>query len=329
MSTRFDILSLGPARMDVFVTLPEDEVTEVCSLDRKRCMIELGFGEKIPVSGVEFAVGGNAGNNAVGMTRLGFSAALVGTVGDGWTDKRVLEVLEKEGVNSKYLEISSGQKGFGVVINYQGERTILSYYSQAMCCWPNDPDLEAGWVYLTSMGEGFESFYQQSVDWAKQRGAKIAFNPGTRQIKAGVESLRYAYEATEVLFVNKEEAEQLLGKETGTEIKTLLEELKKLGPKTVVITDGDSGAYAYAGEKFLHVPAMQAVVVERTGAGDAFGVGFLGATLSGKGLEEALRWGVSNGASVLGYIGPQEGLLTFDKMQEWIGQVGNATVEEI
>jgi ribokinase len=326
---RYDILSLGPARMDVFVKLPEDEVTEVCSLDRKRCMIELGFGEKIPISGVDFAVGGNAGNNAVGMTRLGFSAALVGLVGDGWTDKRVLEELREEGVDLRYMEVSPGQKGFGVVINYQGERTILSYYSQARCCWPADPELDAQWVYLTSMGENFEEFYGRAVEWAKQKGAKVAFNPGGRQIKRGVDSLRYAYEATEVLFVNKEEAEQLLGMEPGTEIQILLGELKKLGPKIVVITDGEDGAYAYAGEKYLHVPAIKTMVVERTGAGDAFGVGFLGAILSGKELGECLTWGVANGASVLGYIGPQKGLLTFQGMQEWLDKSENVKPQEI
>ena len=46
---KYDMLSLGPARMDVFVNLPEDEINEVCSVDKERCMIELGFGEKIAV----------------------------------------------------------------------------------------------------------------------------------------------------------------------------------------------------------------------------------------------------------------------------------------
>ena len=36
---KYDILSLGPARMDVFVKLPDVDVEEVCSIDRKRCVI--------------------------------------------------------------------------------------------------------------------------------------------------------------------------------------------------------------------------------------------------------------------------------------------------
>ena len=83
---KYSCLSLGPARMDVFVKLPEDSVAEKCSIDRKRCIIEMGFGEKIAVSGVDFAIGGNAGNNAVGLARLGLKTALIWAMGDGWMD---------------------------------------------------------------------------------------------------------------------------------------------------------------------------------------------------------------------------------------------------
>jgi len=128
---KYDMLSLGPARMDVFIKLPDVEVDEICSIDRKRCVIELGFGEKIAVRGVEFAVGGNTGNNAVGLSRLGHKVAMAGNMGDSWTDKQALEMLKSEGVDTQYVGIVPGKSGFGVIINYQEERTILSYYPVA------------------------------------------------------------------------------------------------------------------------------------------------------------------------------------------------------
>lgn len=326
---KYDILSLGPARMDIFVKLPDDEVTEICSVDRRRCMIELGFGEKIAVRGIDFAIGGNAGNNAAGLARLGFKPALIGAIGDGPTDKQVIEELKRENVETKFMEVKPGQNGLGVVINYQGERTILSYYSESQCCFPTDADLEATWIYLTSMGQGYEGFYQEAVDWAVRRGVKIAFNPGTRQIKAGVEHLDYAYKATEVVFVNREEAEQLLGHPTGTEIKTLLDGLRELGPKLAIITDGPAGTYAGDGQKYWFMPIVPAEVVERTGAGDAFGSGFMGALLSGKGTAEALQWGTVNSASVLEHIGPQAGLLTLEKMAERVKANESVAAREI
>jgi sugar/nucleoside kinase (ribokinase family) len=316
--------------MDVYVLLPPEEVVEICSMDRQRCMIELAFGEKIAVDGMHFSIGGNTGNNAVGLARLGLKPAIIGAFGDGWTDKQALEILKSEGVETKYVEIRQGQFGFGVVINYQGERTILSYYPPSICLWPKDMELEAEWIYLTSMGEGYENFYAEAVNWAREHGVRIAFNPGTRQIKSGLQHLDYAYCQTEVLFVNKEEAESLLAKtDLRTDIKVLLTELFRMGPKLVVITDGPAGTYAYNGTKFWHMPIVPAKVVERTGAGDAFGSGFLAAYISGRPVEEAMRWGTVNSASVLEYIGPQLGLLNPQSMQERLEKTKEVRVEEI
>jgi ribokinase len=326
---KYDVLSLGPFRMDAFVGLGEEDVVEVCSVDKKRCMIELGFGEKIAVNSMHFAIGGNAGNNAVGLSRMGRKTALIGSVGDGWTDKQAMEELRQEGVETKYVEVKTGQQGFGVVINYQGERTILSYYSHSLCCWPADQDLQADWIYLTSMGEGYEEFYKQAVEWAKSHNARIAFNPGTRQLKAGLEPLRYAFEATEVLFVNKEEAEELLGKEADTDVKELLEGLRAVGPRVVIVTDGPEGTYSFDGQKYLHMPIVPATVVERTGAGDAFGSGFLAGFIAGMPVEECLRRGTVNSASVLGFVGPQAGLLTPDKMDEWLSKTKEVKLVEL
>ena len=325
---KYDMLSLGPARMDVFIKLPDVEVDEICSIDRKRCVIELGFGEKIAVRGVEFAVGGNTGNNAVGLSRLGHKVAMAGNMGDSWTDKQALEMLKSEGVDTQYVGIVPGKSGFGVIINYQEERTILSYYPVAADGFKVGDDVQADWMYLTTAGEDFEVFYKEAVDWAGKNGTKIAFNPGTRQIKLGIEKLMFAYRSAYVLFVNREEAAKLLGLEV-TDVKALLVGLQKLGPKIAVITDGPAGTYAYDGQKFWHMPIVEAPVVERTGAGDAFGSGFLGAYMQGKALDECLKWGTVNSASVLGYVGSQAGLLTSDKMQEWLVKVSTVVPVEI
>lgn len=326
----YDIVSLGPARMDAFVQLPDEEVNEVCSIDKKRCMIELGFGDKIPVKSIEFAAGGNTANNAVGLTRLGHRVAMVATMGDGWTEKQALEILRQEGVNIDNISQQPGKFGFGVIIGYQGERTILSYYPEMDCDFSlKDMSLTSKWVYLTTAGQNYDCFYEDAVAWVKKTGARVAFNPGSRQIKDGVEKLAYAYRVTEILFVNREEGEKLVGQEPGADIKQVMNELHKLGPKTVIVTDGPDGTYLFDGVKFWHMPIVPAPVVERTGAGDAFGSGFLGAVLAGRDLREALRWGTVNSASVLGFVGPQGGLLTQEQMQEWLKKSEDVMPKEI
>jgi len=49
--------------------------------------------------------------------------------------------------------------------------------------------------------------------------------------------------------------------------------------------------------------------VDRTGAGDAFGSGFVSALIKGASLDEALQLGSANATGVLGEWGANEGLL--------------------
>ena len=141
--------------------------------------------------------------------------------------------------------------------------------------------------------------------------------------------MKFAYEATEIIFVNKEEAAGLLKLTPDVDIKKLLLGMRGLGPKVVVITDGPDGAYLHDGQKYWFMPIFPAPIVERTGAGDAFGSGFMGGVLSGKSYEEALRWGTVNSASKLGYIGPQTGLLNKETMPEWLEKSNSVVAKEI
>jgi len=98
------------------------------------------------------------------------------------------------------------------------------------------------------------------------------------------------------------------------EIKGLLAYLLSLGPKLIVITDGDKGAYAYNGKAYHFMKAKSTKVVNTLGVGDAFGSGLTSALIYGKSLKEALRWGIVNSASVVSEIGAQKGLLTNKKI---------------
>jgi len=201
---------------------------------------------------------------------------------------------------------------YSTVLNYRGERTELVYHEKRDYDFPSDAP-KAEWVYLTSMGQGSERIHPQLNAYLDRTKAKLVFQPGTFQLRLGMHMLKQMIARTHILFVNKEEAAQLMG-DGNKEIPTLLSQFHDAGCAIPVITDGGKGSYAYDDGKVLHMPIIDEPVVERTGAGDAYATAFLAAMHHGKSVADAMRWGTCNSASVIGAIGPQEGLLTRTKL---------------
>jgi 2-dehydro-3-deoxygluconokinase len=327
MNNNFDLLSIGDATIDTFLVPTETET--LCDLDDKSCKICFSYGEKIPVKSMEFSIGGNAANNAIGTTRLGIKSAIVITLGDDAVGKMITERLATEGVDLTYVFKQSGTtSNYSTVINYLGERTIFSYHAPRSYEFPVQLPATP-WVYLTSMGETFKPFYNHLLAWLKESPqVKLAFNPGSWQIRGGLESIAEVLKLTHTLFVNREEAEKLTGQsQTDGKEKELLAALVNLGVKNPIVTDGSHGAFAFDGVKYYKVGTLPVDAYERTGAGDAFGSGCLSALIKGQPLSAALLWGTVNSASVIGYTGSQRGLLKEADMQLWLDRAKSSGVE--
>lgn len=178
------------------------------------------------------------------------------------------------------------------------------------------------WMYFSSVGENSMDFHHAVAKYAKDHEeTKLAFQPGTFQIKLGAEKLKDLYEATDLFFCNVEEARLVLGdKDWEIDKKDLAKKITELGPNMAVITDGPDGLYAYDGEDtwFMPIYPDPKPPFERTGAGDSFSSTFTAALALGKPVSEALKWGPINSMSVVQYTGAQEGLLFREKLEEYL-----------
>jgi sugar/nucleoside kinase (ribokinase family) len=94
------------------------------------------------------------------------------------------------------------------------------------------------------------------------------------------------------------------------------------------MTDGPDGSYVSDGKTIWFLPIFDGPVIERTGAGDSYGSGFLAAILSGKPVNEAMLWGNANSTSVVEKIGAREGLLNQDGIAEGIAKNTQYVPEE-
>ncbi|MEM1418416.1 MAG: PfkB family carbohydrate kinase [Myxococcota bacterium] len=77
----------------------------------------------------------------------------------------------------------------------------------------------------------------------------------------------------DVLVINDEEARQLSGRHHLVHVAS---DLLEMGPKSLVIKQGEYGAWLFAGEEMFSAPAFPMAAVDPTGAGDSFAGGFLG-----------------------------------------------------
>src|SRR3989344_8526260 len=313
---KFDVISIGDTTLDVFLEIDEANAEVVCQNGDEDCVLQIAWADKIPVKKITkvYAVG-NAANVAVGCSRLGLKAALYTILGDDREGKECFNVLKSEKVAKDYIvwDKKNGPN-YSAVINYKGERTILVYHEQRTYELPKLAG--ADWIYLTAIGHGHEKLDQQIIDYVEKTGAKLGFNPGDLQLREGFETLKPLIAKCEVFFVNKQEAQRLVGKHD--DVKELLKLLHNVGSKIVVITDGSKGSYSFDGANMYFQEVLHVPLIEMTGTGDSYATGFISALHLGKDIAEGMKWGTANAAAKLQQIGAQKGLLNRKQMEGFI-----------
>jgi ribokinase len=314
----FDLLTIGDITTDAFIRLKEAEVH--CRIDHGTCEICMPFGDKIPFEYAKVVKGvGNAANAAVAGARLGLRTALVTNTGDDQNGRECKIELQKNGVIDTYVKTNKGKAtNYHFVLWYGNERTILVNHVDYDYHLPKIPEVK--WIYLSSIASNTFPYHMAIADYLEAHPeVKLAFQPGTFQMKLGFEEMKRIYARTDVFMVNVEEAQRMLKNDT-RDVKVLMREIIGHGPKLVVITDGPKGAYMYDGDHSYFMPIYPdpKPPFERTGCGDAFASTFVSALAMGKTPLEALMWAPVNPMSVAQFIGSQEGLLTEKQIEWWL-----------
>ncbi len=301
------VLTIGDATLDTFLNI--HEATVECDVQKKNCRLCFSYAEKIPIHESIQSAGGNAVNVAVGLSKLGINTAVRSELGKDNNGNLVVETLTKAKVAThELIRDSKHQTRYSVILNFKGERTILGYHPPHHY-QPLKLKRKYDWIYYSSHGPSFEIIQTSLlVNLKKNPHTRLVYNPGSYQLKEKISEVKNMLFYTDVLIVNKEEAELLVGKNKETTV--LLEQLLKTGPEIVVITDGARGAHAATIEEYAYLAALPVKPISTTGAGDAFSSGFMGALVKGKNLKTALTWGIKNSCSVIKHFGAQVGLLS-------------------
>ena len=320
-----DFLAIGDTTTDAFIKLKEAEVH--CDVNKDNCTISMKFADKIPYDeSIIVPAVGNSANASVCAKRLGLHSGLLTNLGDDSYGKEDLEILKKEGVDVSLVKTHEGKKSnYHFVLLYNGDRTILINHEEYDYSLPDIG--KPKWIYLSSLAPNSLPFHLEIAEYLKKNpDVRLAFQPGTYQMKEGAKNLSDIYKHSEIFFCNVEEALRILeikdekNDDRKILVGSLLERVHALGPKMVVITDGPKGAYAYDNNDYFYIEAYPdpAPPLDRTGAGDAFAGTIVAGLALGLPLREVLPWGPINSMSVVQYIGAREGLLTKEKIEEYL-----------
>lgn len=301
------IVTVGAAVQDVFLS-NSDAFAPVC-INPDTCFEMLELGSKADVNTIFFGTGGGATNAAVTFARQGLEVKFMGVIGRDPAGQAVLDDLDRENVNTELLRYSDTHStGYSVLlVAPNGERTVLTYRGASTHYRREDINLDgvqADWLYVTTMA-GSMKVLDQLFSQAKAAGMKICFNPGKKEL-AQRDELRGLLADVDVLLANKDEVAQIVH---GSDLEELVRHALNIVP-TAIVTDGGNGVVASDGASIIRAGRYEEkTVVDQTGAGDAFGSGFLSQWAQGASLRDAVIFASANALSVVSHMGAKTGIL--------------------
>ena len=313
MNTTPHIICIGGASQDVFLTgkslAAKRDVRTMASVE------QFPLGAKIAIDEVHYATGGDATNAAVTFARHGLKTSFVGKIGRDVAGAEIIRVLKREGVETSQVVMSDklGTPYSTILVAPSGERVILNYAGAARELAAKEidwPGLKADWFYVASMHGNFE-LLEKIVTYAKHNDIKVAYVPSKADLARPKKIIKLLPDI-DALLANTDELKLLFGAQ---DTKDLM--LTTIGAcHYVVATDGPNGVYVSDSDRIYQAPSYKKVkVVDRTGAGDAFGSGFISVIASGGSLADAITFGSANATSVVQQYGAKAGILKAQKLK--------------
>ncbi|KKQ22678.1 hypothetical protein A2999_01075 [Candidatus Wolfebacteria bacterium RIFCSPLOWO2_01_FULL_38_11] len=330
----FDVITIGTATRDVFLTSPFFRTIKDPKHLKKNGFLTgeaqcFALGGKIEIDKPIFTTGGGATNAAVTFSRQGLKTAALVKLGNDGAGNEIIEELAQEKIKPlaiKEAEISTAYST--ILLSPTGERTILVYRGASENLMSEEipfAELESKWAYvspgkisLTTMNRIFDYLFPKTL---------IAFNPSKHFIEMGMEKLKPLLSKTKAFILNREEASHLTGIDYNKE-KEIFKELDNLIAGIAVMTDGPNGVLVSDSHKIYKARIFgEKKLIDRTGAGDAFGSGFVAGLIHRdeeckKGLclidniEYAIRLGSANATSVIEQIGAKAGILSRKEFED-------------
>ncbi|KAK2965859.1 hypothetical protein RJ640_027146 [Escallonia rubra] len=270
--------------------------------------------------GFKKAPGGAPANVAVGIARLGGSAAFIGKVGEDEFGRMLADILKQNNVDNSGMRFDPNARtalAF-VTLRADGEREFMFFRNPSADMLLQEAELDTNLIEKASIfhygsisliEEPCRSTHLAAMEIAKKAGCILSYDPNLRLAlwpseEAAQKGIMSIWNQADVIKISEEEITFLTGGDDPYDDNVVLKKLYHPKLKLLIVTEGPEGCRYYTKEFHGRVSGIKVVAVDTTGAGDAFVGGLLNILASDpdlykdeKKLQEAL--GFANGCGAL------------------------------
>ncbi|MBD3303942.1 hypothetical protein GF343_02265 [Candidatus Woesearchaeota archaeon] len=268
------VVSVGVLNVDVLLY-----VNEFCKPDGENA-----------VNDFSVCSGGQAGNIAAGLGKLGKKAFFFGNIGEDSHTAMLKKDFDACNVDYSFAKnIDKPNNSAYCLIDKTGERMLYVHNNTdfSACDFSDELLRDAEFIVFSSIiKDDVVDLYVDIARRAKEKGIKIAMDPGNILAKLGFEKLKPLLELCNIIFPSLGEAEMLVGS---------LDSINKLTDIVphVLVTCGKDGIRYFQKEKemqhFLAKPFKEnRKIVDSAGAGDCFAAACVAGLMDNKNVEDSI-----------------------------------------
>lgn len=276
------------------------------------------------IIGTDFGIftGGKGYNQATAARRMGADVAMIGCLGKDFFSDLFLSSLQKDGIDhSRVIQDESIGTGVAspVIYDSENDNSIIIVPRANNSLLPHHLDQFEDFIskmdlIMLQLEIPLETCIR-AAEIGKKHNIPILLNP------APARSLPKSFlQMVDIIIPNEVEVSQLTGINVD-DLESLQKagsRLMELGPKLVIITLGERGAFLMDSERGLLEKSFTVNVVDPTAAGDAFCGGFATILMSGVTTQEALRYGNACGALATTVLGAEPSLPNRDAVETFL-----------
>ncbi|MBD3210986.1 MAG: hypothetical protein GF311_00110 [Candidatus Lokiarchaeota archaeon] len=315
-----ELITIGSCTLDCMIQINDILRFELFEKDVIKKYTAIEYSRKLNVNGVRFVPGGSAANIASNCSMIGLNSTYIGVLGNDFSAQICMEDMKERGVDlSNIIQTNEDNTAFSVILKTEWgkDRSILAYKGANNLLKPENIKEELfdevkafAWTSLTE--DNACKAIEKAITLTKNNSGKVFAAPSMSIIKNNPKYAHILISNSDVLSLNKEEAQAFTEKKDTINI---VKELKDLGLELICITDGSNGSVISDGTTMVKSNVYGGKVEDTTGAGDAFLSGILVSTMRDIDLKAMARL-----ASAMSFLecqetGVREGLPTsFDDL---------------